>query len=122
MNRLRTSRSLPRLVAAWFALFVTLGSVAPWMQASAADAICSAAAKAGSRPTHDAGHGDKHEAWHSIECPLCLLPLLAPPAPAAGLSSTPARFVERAFLLPPFAPISPAPAAPLPARGPPSLV
>ncbi|MCD6681391.1 MAG: hypothetical protein LT102_12175 [Burkholderiaceae bacterium] len=122
MTRLRTSRSLARLVAAWFALFVILGSVAPWMQASAGDAICSVAAKTGSLPTHDAGHGDKRAAWHSIECPLCLLPLLAPPAPGAGLSATPARFVERAFLLPASAPVSSAPAAPLPARGPPSLV
>jgi hypothetical protein len=122
MTHLRASRLLARLVAAWFALFVILGSVAPWISASAGNAMCSAATKTGNLPTHDAGHGAKRAAWHSIECPLCLLPLLAPPAPGVALSPTPTRFVERASLLPPSAPVLSAPAAPLPARGPPSLV
>ncbi len=122
MTRLRASRSLARVVAAWCALFVALGSVAPWMQARAGDAVCSATAGAGSPPTRDVGHDDKHAAWHPIECPLCL-PLFAPPAPHVALSAMPpARFVERASLLPAPASVASATAAPLPARGPPLIV
>jgi len=121
MTRLRASRSLVRVVAVWCALFVALGSVAPWMQARAGDTVCSATAGAGSAPTRDVGHDDGRATRHPIECPLCL-PLFTPPAPHVALSSAPARFVEQASSRPVPAPVASATAAPLPARGPPSIV
>lgn len=119
MTRLRTSHALARLVLAWFALFVVLGSVAPSMQAHASDTVCSAAGTAGV-PAGPDGPLDGQASSHTIECPLCL-PLFAPPAADfdATLAFTPA--VDPIPRARPVRHVAFTVAAPLPARGPPSI-
>lgn len=119
MTRLRASRRLARLVLAWFALFVVVGSAAPWMQPGAAEAVCSAAGVA-SLPAGADGHDDGGVARHSIECPLCL-PLFVPPTPGVMVQSAPIPSDEPSPRPIATGLVVSAAAAPLPARGPPPV-
>jgi len=119
MPRLRASRVLACFALAWFTLFVSAGSVAPWLKPRAIGAVCSAGGFE-SLSTAAKGRHDKSASWHLVKCPLCL-PLSGPPAPDVMLQTLSAVCAEQLQLPSSTGHVASVAAAPLPARGPPSF-
>lgn len=117
MQALRNSRLTARLVLAWFALFVAASVAAPLVNPTTIQTLCSAG---GMKTVVIDDGGSEVKVRGGMDCPLCAPIAGAPP----DLHIT---FAAPASLA--FDPIAtPTPhsrgtaGAPLPARGPPSLV
>ena len=116
MQSLRQARFLARLVLAWFALAIGVAVAAPVVQPKATQLVCSG----GTMKLLVQGDGDDPSSASALtlDCPLCATPAGPPPVIAAtgvqvGLSC--------AVQPVPAARLAARTAAPLPARGPPSL-
>jgi len=113
MDSLRRFRWLACCMLAWFALSAGAAVASPFVAASSAERICS-----GSGPVRYLVHGALPAAGHALDCPLCT-PSAAPPA------CLPERLPVVALVAHEPLPLSVGgraarPAAPLPARGPPT--
>ncbi len=117
MHRLRTARTLARLVLAWFVLSLGVAVASPMVNPKAMQLICSASGSVKLLVQSD--DGLKEVATHTLDCPLC-----------ASVGSPPAALCTMATLAQPLCnalrPVAAAhiawrTAAPLPARGPPAV-
>ncbi len=110
---------LGRAVLAWFVLSLGVAVASPLVCPQSLELVCSGAGVM-KLIARDDGGAQERGAAH-LDCPMCM-PLLAPPPPpaAAGACEPPAPL---SYALRPSvaARIAAATAAPLPARGPPSL-
>ena len=118
MQSLRQAAVLARLVLAWFALAIGVAVASPLVKPQAIELICSGS---GAMKVLVKGEDGKPAAsHHTLDCPLCAT-LDAPP-PVAQLVVPPAQPLGRALQPIVAARIAALTAAPLPARGPPSLL
>lgn len=116
MQRLRQARFLARLVLAWFALAIGVAVAAPLAQSPSMELVCSGGVM---KLLVKADDGGAPAATHTLDCPLCAS-VAPPPAPvSAATALLPIGEVLRS--IPARSPAAQA-AAPLPARGPPSLL
>jgi hypothetical protein len=116
MQVLRNAPFLARLVLAWFALFIGIAAASPVFKPVDVELVCSAGGAIKVVVKSDAG--DKTQAGHTLDCPLCLPMVAPPPVPAVALPAVhPLGHVVQPI---PAARIAALTAAPLPARGPPS--
>ena len=117
MSALRTFTALRLWVLAWFMASCGVAIAAPWVNPQGLQTICSGAGTL--KLVTTTNDGTPELAPTGMDCPLCAAPGAPPPAPALGLPA-PAQLAH-ALLPIPAARIAAATAAPLPARGPPSL-
>lgn len=108
---------LGRAVLAWFVLSLGVAVGSPLVSPQSLELVCSGSGVM-KLIARDDGGAQERGAAH-LDCPMCM-PLLAPPPAAAGVCEPPAPL---SYALRPSvaAHIAAATAAPLPARGPPSL-
>jgi hypothetical protein len=117
MHSLRRARFLARLVLAWFAMSLGVAIASPLVRPAGIEVICSGA---GSIKLLVKGEPDgSTTATHTLDCPLCASVGAPPPALRADLEFVPAP--GHAVQPIPAAHIASTAAAPLPARGPPSV-
>lgn len=99
MNRFIHARQKAHLVLAWFVLSLGLAVVSP-LFSPAAQIVCSSS---GSHwvPAHgDEGQAGKH-AFHTLDCPLCVVSIAPPPVLSVSASGT----VVLPYALPIYAPV-----------------
>jgi hypothetical protein len=117
MHSLRSARHLARLVLAWFALALLVAIAAPLAQAESLELVCNGA---GGAKLLVHGEDGTHEAFgHAPDCQLCAS--MAGPPPVLRLAVEAPTPLAHALLPAVAAHIAWLTAAPLPARGPPSL-
>lgn len=109
---------LGRLVLAWFALSLGAAIASPLVSPQAMELVCSSAGVMKVVVKTDDG-AQALGAAH-LDCPMCM-PLVAPPPVAAGAAVPQPSPLSHALRPIAAAHIAAATAAPLPARGPPSL-
>jgi hypothetical protein len=117
MQALRRARFLARLVLAWFAMSLGVAIASPLVNPAAIEVICSGS---GSIKLLVKGEpvGSK-TAGHTLECPLCASIGAPPPVVRTDLEFVPVLgHAARPILAARIAALT---AAPLPARGPPSV-
>jgi hypothetical protein len=116
MQSLRNAALLARLVLAWFALSLGVAVASPVIQPQAVELVCSSTGVVKLLVKSGSGTGEVRA--HAHDCPLCVT--AGTPPPAVRSHAEPAQ---------PLADVRPEacaifiawrPAAPLPARGPPS--
>jgi hypothetical protein len=117
MHRLRTARFLARLVLAWFVLSIGVAVASPMVKPQAMELICTGTGAIKVLVKTD--DGVKEMSSHTLDCPLCATAGSPPPAPRAEVA--PARILSHVLQPVAAAHIAWLSAAPLPARGPPSL-
>ena len=120
MHCLRHISRLSRPVLAWFALFLAVSVLSPWVRPVDLELVCSASGDMQLLPLNGEEPAAPLHTQHLLDCPACL-PLLAPPAVSVALPVLP----PLAGLAPRFArsrPKAVQSAAPPPARGPPEPV
>jgi len=114
MQPLRQARFLARLVLAWFVLAIGVAVASPVVQPKATQLVCSG----GTMKLLVLGDGDDPASSLTLDCPLCATPAGPPPVVAAtGVQVGLSYSVQPV----PAARLAARTAAPLPARGPPSL-
>ncbi len=118
MQTLRHARFLARLVLAWFVLALGVAMASPFVQPQSMELVC-ASGGAMKLVVKTADGGADEARGHTLDCPMCL-PLGVPPALVQFEPFVPSPL---AHALRPLvaAHIAGRTAAPLPARGPPSL-
>ncbi len=116
MQPLCNAHRLARLVLAWFALTVLAAGAAPMVQPPQGEWVCSG----GVMKLLAAADAGEPAASVALDCPLCLAQDAPPPAAAAAVQH--ALPLGHAVQPIPAARIAALTAAPLPARGPPSLL
>lgn len=116
MESLRRARFMARLVLAWFALSLVTAVAAPIVKPQAIEWVCSAGA---AKLMVQGGDGSAQAGGHTWDCPMCAA--TGAPPPVASSLPAPALPLSRAVQSIPAARIAALTAAPLPARGPPSL-
>src|SRR4051812_26273278 len=115
MQRLRHARFLARLVLAWFALAIGVAVASPVVNPQAAQLVCSGGGMTLQVPAGDDG---TPAVAHTLDCPLCAAVAPPPPLVEAAPTVQPLAHIVQAI---PAARHAARIAAPLPARGPPSL-
>ncbi len=117
MNLSRHTRTLARLVLAWFALSIAVAAASPLIKPQSTELVCSGTG--GVMLIVHADEGVQEMGASHLDCPLCLLGGAPPPTPAVPrpASMCPLGHAVQSI---PAARIAAATAAPLPARGPPS--
>ena len=121
MDALRDARLIARLVLAWFALSIGVAVASPLIQPSAMELVCSGAGviKLVVKSTDVGDETGSRAGVHTLDCPLCATASAPPPiAPVVASAACARAYVSRAI---PAARIAGLTAAPLPARGPPTL-
>ncbi len=118
MNRLRNARQLTRLVLAWFVLSLGVAVAGPLVNPQAIQLICSGSGAMKLIVTGDDGSTEASMAM--ADCPLCANTGSAPPPMlhTQAVSPQPLAHALTAFF---SAHITALSAAPLPARGPPTI-
>lgn len=116
--RLLARALLGRAVLAWFALSLGAAVASPLVSPQSLELVCSGAGVMKIVVKTDDGAQEMGAAH--LDCPMCM-PLLAPPPPAAAGAGEPHAPLSYALRSIPAARIAAATAAPLPARGPPTL-
>lgn len=119
MQALRNARSLTRWMLVWFALWLGAAVASPLMSAHSYELICSGAGMVKLLVKGQDG-STSESAASSMDCPLCA-PGGAPPVSPSVLRVVPAQPLAYATWPVPAARIAALTAAPLPARGPPSV-
>jgi hypothetical protein len=114
MQPLRQARFLARLVLAWFVLAMGVAIASPVVQPKATQLVCSG----GTMKLLVHGDGDEPATSHTLDCPLCATPAAPPPVIAATGVQVGLSYIAQPV---PAARLAARTAAPLPARGPPSL-
>lgn len=117
MQALRRARSLARFVLAWFVLTVGVAMASPVFQPQGFELVCSGAGVM--KLVAKSEGGQVQPATPSLDCPLCAHMLT--PLPAAGPLVMAPHPLSDALQPAVAAHIAWLTAAPLPARGPPSL-
>ncbi|HVZ42633.1 MAG TPA: DUF2946 family protein [Ramlibacter sp.] len=121
MHRLRQARFLARLVLAWFALALGAAIASPLVKPQSLELVCSASGATKLLAT-DAGedNGTAPALHHgTLDCPLCLFAGAPPPVVVVDLPSMqPLGHAVQPIVAARIAVLT---AAPLPARGPPSI-
>lgn len=118
MSALRHLAILHRIVLAWFVLSLSVAVAAPVVNPQAIELVCSAAGAI--KVIVQTDDGAKELGASHLDCPLCMLTGVPPSAPVQTLPAL--QPLARAVQSIPAARIAAATAAPLPARGPPSLL
>ncbi|MBS0391004.1 MAG: hypothetical protein JSS19_06270 [Proteobacteria bacterium] len=108
---------LGRLVLAWFALSLGAAIASPLVSPRAMELVCSSAGVM--KVVVKSDDGVQELGASHLDCPMCM-PLAAPP-PVASRGAPPPSPLSHALRPVIAARIAAATAAPLPARGPPSL-
>ncbi len=118
MQTLRNAHHLARFVLVWFALTIGASIASPIFKPLVTQVVCSASG-AMSMPVMD-DDGSLPTTSHTLQCPLCAG--IGAPPPAVRGQLDPVQ--PLAYVLQPVASthITSAAAAPLPARGPPTLL
>ena len=118
MQTLRHAQQLARLVLVWFMCALGVAVASPMVHPQALELVCSSGGAVKLLVKTD--NGVQEMGAHSLDCPLCLVggapPQQAAPMPAAPVQ--PLAYVLRSI---PAARLAARTAAPLPARGPPTL-
>ena len=118
MQTLRHAQQLARLVLVWFMCALGVAVASPMVHPQAMELVCSSGGAVKLLVKTD--NGVQEMGAHSLDCPLCLVggapPQQAAPMPAAPVQ--PLAYVLRSI---PAARLAARTAAPLPARGPPTL-
>lgn len=109
---------LGRLVLCWFALSLGAAIASPLLSPRAMELVCSSAGVMKIVVKSDDGVQEMGAAH--LDCPMCM-PLAAPPPVAASGAAAPPSPLSHALRPVVAAHIAAITAAPLPARGPPSL-
>ncbi|MDE2415121.1 MAG: hypothetical protein KGM60_10210 [Comamonadaceae bacterium] len=109
---------LGRLVLAWFALSLGAAIASPLVSPRAMELVCSSAGVM--KVVVKSDDGVQELGASHLDCPMCM-PLAAPPPAAAGAAVPPPSPLSYALRPVVAAHIAAITAAPLPARGPPSL-
>ena len=118
MQSLRNLTLITRCVLAWFVLSLGVAVASPLVKPQSILLVCSASGAI--KVLVQADDGSVSElADNTLHCPACA-PMAAPP-PAARLTTAPAQPLAYALQSIPFAHIAARTAAPLPARGPPTV-
>lgn len=116
MQTLRRAHFLARFVLVWFAFALGAAIASPIVKPQAMELVCSA----GGAVKLVFGDDDAPApSGHTLDCPLCMIS--SAPPPALQLQVQPHQPLAHALRPIPAAHIAGRTAAPLPARGPPSL-
>lgn len=118
MSTLRRITLLHRCMLAWFLLSLGVAVAAPIVHPQAMELVCSTAGMI--KVIVQTDDGAQELGSVGVDCPLCLLAGAPPPTLAPMKIAAPLP-LARAVQSIPAARIAAATAAPLPARGPPSL-
>lgn len=119
--RLHSARSIGRLVLLWFTLSLGAAIASPVVNPQAMEVVCSSAGAV--KVVVKTGDGVREMGtshFSHFDCPMCVL-TGAPPPVAPTVSLPQPQPLGHALQAIPAARIAAATAAPLPARGPPSL-
>ncbi|RCW63114.1 DUF2946 family protein [Pseudorhodoferax soli] len=120
MQSLRRSTLLARLVLAWFVLAMGVAVASPLVQPQAMELVCTASGGVKLVALGDGGAKDGAAVHHTLDCPMCLAATLpAAPYPAPCAAPQPLAHALQPSVA---AHIAALVGAPLPPRGPPSLV
>jgi hypothetical protein len=117
MDVLRRAHLLARLVLVWFALSIGVAVAAPLVNPQAMELICSGSGAMKVLVKTD--DGAKEVSSASLDCPLCAS--IGAPPPVARAAAEPDQALGHVLAPIPAARIASLTAAPLPARGPPTL-
>ena len=119
MHALRTSLVLARLTLAWFVLTLGVAGASPFVHPKAMEIVCSADGGMKIVVLNDDGQAAE-ASQHTLDCSLCLAPSL--PIPQSHASLPMPQPLAHALKPVVAARIAALVGAPLPPRGPPSLV
>lgn len=117
MHRLRSARTLVRLVLTWFVLSIGVAVASPMVKPQALELVCTGTGAMKVLVKTD--DGVKEVASHTLDCPLCAH--VGTPPPALRTTAEPHQPLAHALQPVAAAHIAWLTAAPLPARGPPQL-
>jgi hypothetical protein len=117
MQTLRNARHIARLVLVWFALSIGVAIASPIIKPQAMELICSGSGAM--KVIVKTDDGVKEQSGHTLDCPLCAS--ISAPPPVVRLTVEPIQPLGHVLQSIPAAHIAALIAAPLPARGPPSL-
>jgi hypothetical protein len=117
MQALRHAHTLAKFVLVWFALSIGVAIASPLIKPQAIELICSGSGAMKLLLKSD--DGTSTTSSHTLDCPLCAQ--ISAPPPVVKLHAEPAQPLAYALQATPAAHIAARTAAPLPARGPPSL-
>ena len=118
MNRLRQAHFFARLVLAWFVLALGVAVASPVINPQGMELVCSGSGAMKLLVKSD--DGTQVSVGHTLDCPLCAT--VGAPPPVIAQQAVPAQPLSYALQPLPAAHIAALTAAPLPARGPPSLL
>ena len=117
MQTLRHAHLLARFVLVWFVCALGVAVASPIVKPQAMELVCSSAGAVKLFVQTDDGLQEMGS--HTLDCPLCLVGGVPPPqARASAAPVQPLAYVLRSI---PAARLAARTAAPLPARGPPTL-
>jgi hypothetical protein len=118
MQTLRHAHLLARFVLVWFVCALGVAVASPMVHPQAMELVCSSGGAVKLLVKTD--NGVQEMGAHSLDCPLCLVGGAPPPqaTPTAAAPVQPLAYVLRSI---PAARLAARTAAPLPARGPPTL-
>jgi len=117
MQTLRQARFLARLVLVWFALALGAAIASPLVKPQAIELVC--ASGGAMKLIVKSDDGSQAPASHTLDCPLCAT--VGAPPPLAQPTATLPDVLAHVLLPIAAAHIAGRTAAPLPARGPPTL-
>jgi hypothetical protein len=118
MENLRNAHHLARLVLVWFALFLGVAIASPIVNPQSSQLVCSASGMVKLTPTN--GDANAAVVGHAMDCPLCAG--IGAPPPISLVIFDHVQPLAYAMQSIASARIATATSAPLPARGPPSLL
>jgi hypothetical protein len=117
MQTLRRAQLLAKFVLVWFVLSIGSAIASPLIKPQSIELICSGSGAMKVLIKFD--DGSVTTSSHTLDCPLCAQ--ISAPPPVAKLHTAPAVPLAYALRSIPAAHIAARTAAPLPARGPPTL-
>ncbi|SCK34729.1 hypothetical protein VAR608DRAFT_3110 [Variovorax sp. HW608] len=118
MDPLRRARRLVSFVLMWFALSLCAAIASPVVHPQAMELLCSGTGAV--KVVVHTDDGIQEMGASHFDCALCMVAGAPPPSPVISLPST--QPLSHAVRSMPAARLAAATAAPLPARGPPSLL
>ena len=118
MNTFRNASFLARWVLVWFALSIGVAVASPLLNPQAMELVCSGVGVM--KVIVKTDDGAREVSSHTLDCPLCASTGALPPV--ANRSVAPVQPLSHVLQAIPAAHIASLTAAPLPARGPPSVL
>jgi hypothetical protein len=120
MQSLRAAHRLTRLVLVWFALSLGVAMASPLVNPQAIELICSGSGAMKLVVKTSDGTASVQQGSHTLDCALCAAASAPPPPEQAAPLLAPVSWAYVSWPAAP-APMAVRTAAPLPARGPPTL-